>query len=155
MKLILFYFLLFSSVTTVFSQKSHIKSFFRGVDGIQYFIKPIIYQTVDKEKLTIDFTLNVINDTVIKIVSNFSSSKNKIKNLLIDSTSYSVNKLFDDFDSKTIYSRYTFDLNFRDFKKLFSNEPIVIVQMKYFIKKSFRKKSNFIKDNFIANLFSF
>ena len=115
MKLILFYFLLFSSVTTVFSQKSHIKSFFRGVDGIQYFIKPIIYQTVDKEKLTIDFTLNVINDTVIKIVSNFSSSKNKIKNLLIDSTSYSVNKLFDDFDSKKIYSRYTFDINFRDF----------------------------------------
>ena len=53
---------------------------------VQYFIKPIVYQTVSKDKLTVDFTLNVINDSVVKIVSNFSSQNNKINNILIGSS---------------------------------------------------------------------
>ena len=77
MKHIVFLIFLIFSVSSVFSQKNFIKSFFRGDDGIQYFIKPIVYQTVNKDKLTIDFTLNVINDSVVKIVSNFSSQNSR------------------------------------------------------------------------------
>ena len=154
MKHIVFYIFLIFSVTSVFSQKNFIKSFYRGDDGIQYFIKPIVYQSVNKEKLRVDFTLNVINDSVVKIVSNFSSQNNKIKELLIGSSSYIVYKLFDDYESKKIYSRYTFDLKFDDFKKMFSKEPIIINDNKYFLKKSFRKKTNFIKENFIPKLYN-
>jgi len=154
MKHIVIYIFLILSVTSVFSQKNFIKSFYRGDDGIQYFIKPIVYQTVNKEKLRVDFTLNVINDSVVKIVSNFSSQNNKIKELLIGSSSYNVHKLFDDYETKKIYSRYTFDLKFGDFKKLFFKEPIIIGNSKYFVKKSFRKKTNFIKENFIPKLYN-
>lgn len=146
------YIFLFFSVTSVFSQKNFIKSFYRGDDGIQYFIKPVVYQTSEKEKLIVDFTLNVINDSVVKIVSNFSSQNNKVKKLIIESNSYTVLKLFDDFETKNIYSRYTFDLKFEDFKKLFSKQPIIIDNRKYFIKKSFRKRSRFIKENFIPKV---
>ena len=154
MKHILYYIFLIFSVTSVFSQKNFIKSFYRGDDGIQYFIKPIVYQSVNKEKLRVDFTMNVINDSVVKIVSNFSSQNNKIKELLIGSSSYIVYKLFDDYETKKIYSRYTFDLKFDDFKKMFSKEPIIINDNKYFLKKSFRKKTNFIKENFIPKLYN-
>lgn len=154
MKHIVFYIFLIFSVTSVFSQKNFIKSFYRGDDGIQYFIKPIVYQSVNKEKLRVDFTLNVINDSVVKIVSNFSSQNNKINELLIGSSSYIVYKLFDDYETKKIYSRYTFDLKFDDFKKMFSKEPIIINDNKYFLKKSFRKKTNFIKENFIPKLYN-
>ena len=154
MKHIVIYIFLIFSVTSVFSQKNFIKSFYRGDDGIQYFIKPIVYQTVNKEKLRVDFTLNVINDSVVKIVSNFSSQNNKIKELLIGSSSYTVYKLFDDYETKKIFSRYTFDLKFDDFKKMFSKEPIIINDNKYFLKKSFRKKTNFIKENFIPKLYN-
>tara|TARA_B110000881_G_scaffold203921_1_gene205067 strand:+ start:273 stop:737 length:465 start_codon:yes stop_codon:yes gene_type:complete len=154
MKHIVIYIFLIFSVTSVFSQKNFIKSFYRGDDGIQYFIKPIVYQSVNKEKLRVDFTLNVINDSVVKIVSNFSSQNNKIKELLIGSSSYNVHKLFDDYETKKIYSRYTFDLKFGDFKKLFFKEPIIIGNSKYFVKKSFRKKTNFIKENFIPKLYN-
>ena len=152
MKHIVFLILLIFSVTSVFSQKNFIKSFYRGDDGIQYFIKPIVYQTVNKDKLTVDFTLNVINDSVVKIISNFSSLKNNMKKLIIGSSNYEVIKLFDDYETKKIYSRYTFDLKFRDFKKLFLWEPIIMDYNKYFLKKSFRKKINLINENFISKL---
>ena len=152
MKHIVFLIFLIFSVTSVFSQKNFIKSFFRGDDGIQYFIKPIVYQTVNKDKLTVDFTLNVINDSVVKIISNFSSLKNNMKKLIIGSSTYEVIKLFDDYETKKIYSRYTFDLKFRDFKKLFLWDPIIIDSNKYFLKKSFRKKINLINENFISKL---
>ena len=154
MKHIVIYIFLIFSVTSVFSQKNFIKSFYRGDDGIQYFIKPIVYQTVNKEKLRVDFTLNVINDSVVKIVSNFSSQNSKIKKLLIGSSSFTPKKMFDDYETKKIYSRYTFDLKFGDFKKLFFKEPIIIGNSKYFVKKSFRKKTNFIKENFIPKLYN-
>lgn len=154
MKHIVIYIFLIFSVTSVFSQKNFIKSFYRGDDGIQYFIKPIVYQTVNKEKLRVDFTLNVINDSVVKIVSNFSSQNNKIKELIIGSSSYIVYKLFDDYETKKIYSRYTFDLKFDDFKKMFSKEPIIIDNSKYFLKKSFKKKTTFIQENFIPKLYN-
>ena len=152
MKQIIFCLLFISSVTSVFSQKNLIKSFFRGDNGIQYFIKPIVYQTTNKEKLSVDFTLNVINDSVVKIISNFSSLKNNMKKLIIGSSTYEVIKLFDDYETKKIYSRYTFDLKFRDFKKLFLLEPIIINYNKYFLKKSFRKRINLINENFISKL---
>ena len=154
MKYNIFYIFLILSVTSVFSQKNFIKSFYRGDDGIQYFIKPFVYQTVNKDKLTVDFTLNVINDSVVKIVSNFSSQNNKIKELLIGSSSYTPYKLFDNFETKKIYSRYTFNLKFDDFKKMFSKEPIIIDNRKYFLKKSFKKKTTFIKENFIPKLYN-
>tara|TARA_B100001093_G_C26663199_1_gene942805 strand:- start:24 stop:491 length:468 start_codon:yes stop_codon:yes gene_type:complete len=155
MKHILFLIFLIFSVTSVFSQKNFIKSFFRGDDGIQYFIKPIVYQTVNKDKLTVDFTLNVINDSVVKIVSNFSSQNSKIKKLLIGSSSFTPKKLFDDYETKKIYSRYTFVLKFDDFKKIFSKEePIIIDNSKFFLKKSFKKKTAFIKENFIPKLYN-
>lgn len=152
MKQIIFFLFFILSVTSVFSQKNLIKSFFRGDNGIQYFIKPIVYQTINKEKLSVDFTLNVINDSVVKIISNFSSLKNNMKKLIIGSSTYEVIKLFDDYETKKIYSRYTFDLKFRDFKKLFLWEPIIIDSNKYFLKKSFRKKINLINENFISKL---
>ena len=152
MKQIIFFLFFVLSVTSVFSQKNLIKSFFRGDNGIQYFIKPIVYQTINKEKLSVDFTLNVINDSVVKIISNFSSLKNNIKKLIIGSSTYEVIKLFDDYETKKIYSRYTFDLKFRDFKKLFLWEPIIMDYNKYFLKKSFRKKINLINENFISKL---
>ena len=152
MKQIIFCLLFISSVTSVFSQKNLIKSFFRGDNGIQYFIKPIVYPTINKEKLSVDFTLNVINDSVVKIISNFSSLKNNMKKLIIGSSTYEVIKLFDDYETKKIYSRYTFDLKFRDFKKLFLLEPIIINYNKYFLKKSFRKRINLINENFISKL---
>jgi len=152
MKQIIFFLFFILSVTSVFSQKNLIKSFFRGDNGIQYFIKPIVYQTINKEKLSVDFTLNVINDSVVKIISNFSSLKNNMKKLIIGSSNYEVIKLFDDYETKKIYSRYTFDLKFRDFKKLFLWEPIIIDSNKYFLKKSFRKKINLINENFISKL---
>ena len=152
MKQIIFCLFFISSVTSVFSQKNLIKSFFRGDNGIQYFIKPIVYQTINKEKLSVDFTLNVINDSVVKIISNFSSLKNNMKKLIIGSSTYEVIKLFDDYETKKIYSRYTFDLKFRDFKKLFLLEPIIINYNKYFLKKSFRKRINLINENFISKL---
>ena len=152
MKQIIFCLFFISSVTSVFSQKNLIKSFFRGDNGIQYFIKPIVYQTTNKEKLSVDFTLNVINDSVVKIISNFSSLKNNMKKLIIGSSTYEVSKLFDDYETKKIYSRYTFDLKFRDFKKLFLLEPIIINYNKYFLKKSFRKRINLINENFISKL---
>lgn len=152
MKQIIFFLFFVLSVTSVFSQKNLIKSFFRGDNGIQYFIKPIVYQTINKEKLSVDFTLNVINDSVVKIISNFSSLKNNMKKLIIGSSTYEVVKLFDDYETKKIYSRYTFDLKFRDFKKLFLWEPIIIDSNKYFLKKSFRKKINLINENFISKL---
>ena len=152
MKQIIFCLFFISSVTSVFSQKNLIKSFFRGDNGIQYFIKPIVYQTSNKEKLSVDFTLNVINDSVVKIISNFSSLKNNMKKLIIGSSTYEVIKLFDDYETKKIYSRYTFDLKFRDFKKLFLLEPIIINYNKYFLKKSFRKRINLINENFISKL---
>lgn len=152
MKHIVFFVFLIFSVTSVFSQKNFIKSFFRGDDGIQYFIKPIVYQTVNKDKLTVDFTLNVINDSVVKIVSNFSSQNGKIKKLVIGSSSFTPQKLFDDYETKKIYSRYTFDLKFDDFKKIFSKEPIIIDNSKFFLKKSFKKKTTFIRENFIPKL---
>jgi hypothetical protein len=152
MKQIIFCLFFISSVTSVFSQKNLIKSFFRGDNGIQYFIKPIVYQTTNKEKLLVDFTLNVINDSVVKIISNFSSLKNNMKKLIIGSSTYEVTKLFDDYETKKIYSRYTFDLKFRDFKKLFLSEPIIINSNKYFLKKSFRKRINLMNENFISNL---
>jgi hypothetical protein len=155
MKHIVFLILLIFSVTSVFSQKNFIKSFYRGDDGIQYFIKPIVYQTVNKDKLTVDFTLNVINDSVVKIVSNFSSQNSKIKKLLIGSSSFTPKKLFDDYETKKIYSRYTFVLKFDDFKKIFSKEePIIIDNSKFFLKKSFKKKTAFIKENFIPKLYN-
>ena len=152
MKQIIFCLFFISFVTSVFSQKNLIKSFFRGDNGIQYFIKPIVYQTTNNEKLSVDFTLNVINDSVVKIISNFSSLKNNMKKLIIGSSTYEVIKLFDDYETKKIYSRYTFDLKYRDFKKLFLLEPIIINYNKYFLKKSFRKKINLINENFISKL---
>ena len=152
MKQIIFCLLFISSVTSVFSQKNLIKSFFRGDNGILYFIKPSVDQTRNKEKLSVDFTLNVINDSVVKIISNFSSLKNNMKKLIIGSSTYEVIKLFDDYETKKIYSRYTFDLKFRDFKKLFLLEPIIINYNKYFLKKSFRKRINLINENFISKL---
>ena len=152
MKQIIFFLFFILSVTSVFSQKNLIKSFFRGDNGIQYFIKPIVYQTINKEKLSVDFTLNIINDSIVKIISNFSSLKNNMKKLIIGSSNYEVIKLFDDYETKKIYSRYTFDLKFRDFKKLFLWEPIIIDSNKYFLKKSFRKKINLINENFISKL---
>ena len=152
MKQIIFCLFFISFVTSVFSQKNLIKSFFRGDNGIQYFIKPIVYQTSNKEKLSVDFTLNVINDSVVKIISNFSSLKNNMKKLIIGSSTYEVIKLFDDYETKKIYSRYTFDLKFKDFKKLFLGEPIIINYNKYFLKKSFRKRINLINENFISKL---
>ena len=152
MKQIIFCLFFISSITSVFYQKNLIKSFFRGDNGIQYFIKPIVYQTTNNEKLSVDFTLNVINDSVVKIISNFSSLKNNMKKLIIGSSTYGVIKLFDDYETKKIYSRYTFDLKFRDFKKLFLLEPIIINYNKYFLKKSFRKRINLINENFISKL---
>ena len=154
MKQIIFFLFFVLSVTSVFSQKNLIKSFFRGDNGIQYFIKPIVYQTINKDKLTVDFTLNVINDSVVKIVSNFSSQNSKIKKLLIGSSSFTPKKLFDDYETKKIYSRYTFVLKFDDFKKIFSKEPIIIDNSKFFLKKSFKKKTAFIKENFIPKLYN-
>lgn len=154
MKHIVIYIFLIFSLTSVFSQKNFIKTFYRGDDGIQYFIKPVVYQTTSKEKLTVDFNLNVINDSVVKIVTNFSSQNNKIKELLIGSSSYTPQKLFDDYETKKIYSRYTFEPKFNDFKKMFSKEPIIIDNKKYFLKKSFRKKITFIKENFISKLYN-
>ena len=155
MKHIVFLIFIIFSITSVFSQKNFIKSFFRGDNGIQYFIKPIVYQTVNKDKLTVDFTLNVINDSVVKIVSNFSSQNSKIKKLLIGSSSFIPKKLFDDYETKKIYSRYTFVLEFDDFKKIFSKEePIIIDNSKFFLKKSFKKKTAFIKENFIPKLYN-
>ena len=155
MKHIVFLIFIIFSITSVFSQKNFIKSFFRGDNGIQYFIKPIVYKTVDKDKLTVDFTLNVINDSVVKIVSNFSSQNSKIKKLLIGSSSFIPKKLFDDYETKKIYSRYTFVLEFDDFKKIFSKEePIIIDNSKFFLKKSFKKKTAFIKENFIPKLYN-
>ena len=155
MKHIVFLIFIIFSITSVFSQKNFIKSFFRGDNGIQYFIKPIVYKTVDKDKLTVDFTLNVINDSVVKIVSNFSSQNSKIKKLLIGSSFFIPKKLFDDYETKKIYSRYTFVLEFDDFKKIFSKEePIIIDNSKFFLKKSFKKKTAFIKENFIPKLYN-
>lgn len=155
MKQIIFFLFFILSVTSVFSQKNLIKSFFRGDNGIQYFIKPIVYQTINKEKLSVDFTLNVINDSVVKIISNFSSLKNNMKKLIIGSSNYEVIKLFDDYETKKIYSRYTFVLKFDDFKKIFSKEePIIIDNSKFFLKKSFKKKTAFIKENFIPKLYN-
>ena len=155
MKHIVFLIFIIFSITSVFSQKNFIKSFFRGDNGIQYFIKPIVYQTVNKDKLTVDFTLNVINDSVVKIVSNFSSQNSKIKKLLIGSSFFIPKKLFDDYETKKIYSRYTFVLEFDDFKKIFSKEePIIIDNSKFFLKKSFKKKTAFIKENFIPKLYN-
>jgi len=155
MKHIVFLIFIIFSITSVFSQKNFIKSFFRGDNGIQYFIKPIVYKTVNKDKLTVDFTLNVINDSVVKIVSNFSSQNSKIKKLLIGSSSFIPKKLFDDYETKKIYSRYTFVLEFDDFKKIFSKEePIIIDNSKFFLKKSFKKKTAFIKENFIPKLYN-
>jgi len=152
MKHLIFYIFLISSVSSVFSQKKLIESFYRGDNGIQYFIKPIVYQTVKKERLTVDFTLNVINDSVVKIVSNFTSQNNKIKYILIGSSRYNVKKLFDEVETKKIFSRYTFNLEFSDFKKIFSKEPINIKNSSYFLKKSFKKKTKFIRENFIPKL---
>ena len=152
MKQIIFFLFFILSVTSVFSQKNLIKSFFRGDNGLQYFIKPIVYQTINKEKLSVDFTLNIINDSIVKIISNFSSLKNNMKKIIIGSSTYEVIKLFDDYETKKIYSRYTFDLKFRDFKKLFLSEPIIINSNKYFLKKSFRKRINLMNENFISNL---
>ena len=96
--------------------------------------------------------MNVVNDSVVKIVSNFSSQNNKVNKLIIESNSYTVFKLFDDFETKNMYSRYTYNLKFEDFKKLFSKQPVIINNRKYFIKKSFRKRSRLIKENFISKL---
>lgn len=154
MKHLIFFIFLFSSVTSVFSQKKIIETFYRGDNGIQYFIKPLVYQTVEKERLTIDFTLNVINDSVVKIVSNFSSQNNKIKYLLIGSSRYNVKKMFDDFETKKVFSRYTFNIELSDFRKIFSEKPINIKDSSYFLKKSFKKKTKYIRENFIPKLYN-
>ena len=145
--------ILFFFITSNFlnAQNNLIKTFYRGDKGVQYFIKPIKY-TNNKKTLTLDFTLTVKNDSLKKIISNFSISDNSLNDLVINNNKIKVKKLYDDYDSKSPYSRYTMEINLNMLEYIFSSKEIVINDNVFTLKKSLEKKIEMLKQNFIYNL---
>lgn len=148
-KIIILFFLIISN--SLNAQNNLIKTFYRGDKGVQYFIKPIKY-TNNKKTLTLDFTLTVKNDSLKKIISNFSISDNSLNDLVINNNKIKVKKLYDDYDSKSPYSRYTMEINLNMLKYIFSSKEIVINDNVFTLKKSLQKKIEILKQNFIYNL---
>ena len=99
------------------------KTFYRGDKGVQYFIKPIKFKG-DNQDLLIDFTINVRNDSVNKIVSNFSISDGNIKSFGIGDNKIDVKKLFDEYESREIYTRYNFELTLNNLRQIFFQKKI-------------------------------
>lgn len=148
-KLILFFLII---PILLFSQKNHLKTFYRGDKGVQYFIKPIKFKGPDNKDLLIDFTINVINDSVNKIVSNFSISDGNIKTLDIGDKKIDVKKLFDEYESREIYTRYNFELTLNNLRQIFIQKQITIKTNNFQIRRSFVKESNRIYNKILSDL---
>ena len=133
--------IIFLVFNVLYCQKSHLKTFYKGENGTQYFIKPITFESIEKENISIDFTLNIDHEKNTEINSNFSISENRLDSIKIGNYSFGVNKLFDDYETKKYYSRYTFKLNLISLIELLDNGHIVLNEKKFYIKKSFKKKS--------------
>lgn len=146
--IILFFFI---SSNFLNAQNNLIKTFYRGDKGVQYFIKPIKY-TNNKKSLILDFTLTVKNDSLKKIISNFSIPDNSLNDLVINNNKIKVKKLYDDYESKSPYSRYTMEINLNMLKYIFSSKEIVINDNVFTLKKSLQKKIEMLKQNFLKNL---
>ena len=102
--------------------------------------------------MILDFTLTVKNDSLKKIISNFSISDNSLNDLVINNNKIKVKKLYDDYDSKSPYSRYTMEINLNMLEYIFSSKEIVINDNVFTLKKSLEKKIEMLKQNFIYNL---
>lgn len=136
----------------LFSQKNLLKTFYRGDKGVQYFIKPIKFKGPDNQDLLIDFTISVRNDSVNKIVSNFSISDGNIKSFGIGDNKIDVKKLFDEYESRKIYTRYNFELTLNNLRQIFFQKKITIETDNFHVKKSFEKESNRIYNKILSTL---
>lgn len=129
-----------------------IKTFYKGEEGVQYFIKPLKFISNNKNELLLDFTIGVKNDTIRKIVSNFSISNNDLKVIVINDVKVPLEKLFEEYENKRTFSRYTSEFSFECLKDVFTGKVIYVGREVYRLKKSQNKKSNKIKETLISSL---
>lgn len=141
MKKIIIIFLL--ATCSSFSQTKDVVSFFRGAEGVQYFVKPVeLGNSETKNTIEIDFLFSIVERKVRNISSNFSAYNNsEIKDIQIGEIVLSVSKLFDESLEDEVHSRYTMPLELKQLKILLSDSgPISINGKMYLPSKKTTKK---------------
>jgi len=105
------------------------ETFFVGSEGIQYFIKPLSFVGNNNDELLIDFTFRYKDQMKDSVACNFSIISNeklkKIDKLLLATGDISVEcknitLLFNDKKGDQFLSRFSGQLLFTDFNKLFN-----------------------------------
>ena len=124
-------------------------SFFRGAEGIQYFVKPVeLGNSETKNTIEIDFLFSIVEQKVRNISSNFSAYNNsEIKDIQIGEITLSVSKLFDESLEDEVHSRYTMPLEFKQLKILLSESVPVSINGKMYLpsKKTTKKLQDIYK----------
>ena len=92
--------LLLISTSYLFSQSKDFESFFRGKEGIQYFIKPLDFKSKDsKNEINLDFLFLINNNQFTKGSSNFSIIDSQdITFVKIEGKKINLEKIFDEID---------------------------------------------------------
>lgn len=153
MKKILIFLLISNSY--LFSQSKDFESFFRGEEGIQYFIKPLDFKSNNsKSDLSIDFLFLINKNQFTKGSSNFSIVDSQdITFVEIDGKIINLEKIFDENFEKGLLSRYTMELDLIDFIKIFKySNPIKVKNTYYYPTNKSLKKLEFIFSKLLSRI---
>ncbi len=123
--------------TATKSGKKHFETFYVGDEGIQYFIKPFLFQAEKpNESLALDFTFRYKNEVKDSATVNFSIKSTSI-NKNIDSLKLSsknveiksdkINLLFNEKNKSDFISRFTTKLSLKEVKELFNESEWKII----------------------------
>ena len=121
--------------TATKTKSSSMETFFVGDDGLQYFIKPMCFQTNTQNKCYLDITFRHKNkikgDAIANISFQTDSPINTINQIKISNSLYEI--VLDDIEcmfvqnkKKQVVSRFTTKIQNTDISKLFENEDWMI-----------------------------
>lgn len=147
--------LLLISTNYLFSQSNDFESFFRGKEGIQYFIKPLDFKSKDsKNEINIDFLFLINKNQFTKGSSNFSIIDSQdITFVEIEGKKINLEKIFDENSEKGMLSRYTMTLDLNDFVKIFKySMSIKIKNTDYYPSNKSLKKLELIHDKLLSRI---
>lgn len=114
------------------SGKQYFETFYVGVEGTQYFIKPLLFENDEANKvLALDITFRYKDEIRDSAIVNFSIKSLeiyksvdslKITNSLMDIKSDNIDLLFNEKFSKGFVSRFTTKVPLDKMKKIFDND---------------------------------
>lgn len=148
--------------TTTKSGASLFETFYVGNDGMQYFIKPLLFtDDAAKEDLVMDFTFRYKDEVKDSAIVNFSIKSPfiyksidslSISNSIIEIKNERIDLLFNEKTSKVFVSRFSTKVSLKDLNQLFkSNEWDVILYnqnepQKYMSHKRTKKAIGALRD---------